>query len=131
MMGDLVLSGKMTSKEVAEKYGISANNIRLFTNKRKMKGNNYEKKGRCPKLDMTSENAIRDHYINKNYKYQFNSVKDFKLDIRGIIVREAIKSYQRSTDLSNNNKVISVRTLNRKTSEYFNELKASVNIINL
>lgn len=134
-LADLVISKTMTSKEVSDKYNISSNNIRLFTNKRRSKGMNHDRRGRYSIIDGKSNEAIKDRYENSSLV--FNSISDFEHDLKTYIRIEAALSNERRTSVANckakyNNNVkskdISKRTLNRLLVNYKSKLFDFVNI---
>ena len=131
----------MTSKEVSEKYNISSNNVRLFTNKRRSKGRNHDKRGRSPIIDKIGFEAIRDRYKNSFPPLIFKSLTDFEQDLKSSIRSEAVlcservlllsRSKREDTNTKLKSKVISYRTVKRLVQEYKGEFVDFVIINNI
>jgi len=130
----MIINNTMTIREVSDCYNIGTKQIRSFIRKRITKGKNYDIKGRCPKLDTESSNAIERRYKEANLTFQ--SEAQFRNDLKLTIKAEAIRSYERNTGNHFQNKIkgigkiISTRTLNRRVLEYMNSLIKFVSISN-
>jgi len=118
-----VISKTMTPKEVAAKYNINSNNIRKFTyRKRSPTKQNCDKKGRSPILNNEVFNEIKGRYQYSVPSLTFNTLSEFKEDLKKYILRAALISKQRQSAEANltinKKKCISLSTLNRRVKEF-------------
>jgi hypothetical protein len=86
-LADLVIEGKMKSKDVAEHFNLNYNSLKYYTFRRRHSSRNYNCRGRSPSIDSISDRAIKSRLTRGRNRALVN--------LKSIIREEGFETFKR------------------------------------